>query len=142
MNKVVIYKVNVEFGDCDPAKIVWFPNYFKWLDAASRNFFVKCGVPSWKETEKSMGILGTPLVNIQTRFVKTASYGDHLNVHVSVSEWRNTSFVMEYKIYRDTDLILEAQDVRVFAAFCETGNPDQPSIRAVPIPPFILELCQ
>jgi 4-hydroxybenzoyl-CoA thioesterase len=60
MTKVVIYKVNVEFGDCDPAKIVWFPNYFKWLDAASRNFFVKCGVPSWKETEKSMGVLGTP----------------------------------------------------------------------------------
>ena len=142
MTKVVIYKVNVEFGDCDPAKIVWFPNYFKWLDAASRNFFVQCGVPSWKETEKTMGVLGTPLVDIHTRFVKTASYGDQLDVHVRVSEWRNTSFVMDYKIYRGSDLILEAQDVRVFAAFCESDNPDQPSIRAVPIPQIVLDLCR
>jgi 4-hydroxybenzoyl-CoA thioesterase len=142
MSRVVIYKVNVEFGDCDPAKIVWFPNYFKWLDAASRNFFVQCGVPSWKETEKTMGVLGTPLVDIRTQFIKTASYGDQLEVHVSVSEWRNKSFVMDYKIYRSDDLILEAQDVRVFAAFCKTDNADQPRIRAVPIPPLILELCR
>jgi 4-hydroxybenzoyl-CoA thioesterase len=142
MSKVVIYKVNVEFGDCDPAKIVWFPNYFKWLDAASRNFFVQCGVPSWKETEKTMGVLGTPLVDIRTQFIKTASYGDQLEVHVSVSEWRNKSFVMDYKIYRGDGLILEAQDVRVFAVFCETDNADQPRIRAVPIPPLILELCR
>jgi 4-hydroxybenzoyl-CoA thioesterase len=141
MNKVVIYKVNVEFGDCDPAKIVWFPNYFKWLDAASRNFFIQCGVPSWKETEKSMGVLGTPLVDIHTRFIKTASYGDLLDVHVRVNEWRNTSFVMDYKIYRDSDLILEAQDVRVFAAFCDVDNAYQPRIRAVPIPQMVLDLC-
>jgi 4-hydroxybenzoyl-CoA thioesterase len=142
MSKVVICKVNVEFGDCDPAKIVWYPNYFKWLDAASRNFFVQCGVPSWKETEKTMGVLGTPLVDIRTQFIKTASYGDQLEVHVSVSEWRNKSFVTDYKIYRGDDLILEAQDVRVFAAFCKTDYADQPRIRAVPIPPLILELCR
>ncbi len=142
MTKVVIYKVQVEFGDCDPAKIVWFPNYFKWIDAASRNFFVQCGVPSWKETEKSMGVLGTPLVDIHARFVKTASYGDQLDVHASVSEWRNTSFVMDYKIYRGSDLILESQDVRVFAAFGDSDHPDQPSIRAVPIPQIVLDLCR
>ena len=22
----------VEFGDCDPAQVVWFPNYFRWMD--------------------------------------------------------------------------------------------------------------
>jgi 4-hydroxybenzoyl-CoA thioesterase len=81
-------------------------------------------------------------VDIRTQFIKTASYGDQLEVHVSVSEWRNKSFVMDYKIYRGDDLILEAQDVRVFAVFCETDNADQPRIRAVPIPPLILELCR
>lgn len=141
MTKLVIYKVNVEFGDCDPAKIVWFPNYFKWLDAASRNFFVQCGVPSWKETEKSIGVLGTPLVDIHTKFLMTASYGDQLDIHVSVNEWRNTSFVMDYKIYRGKDLILEAQDVRVFAAFCDNDINDQPRIRAVSIPRIVLDLC-
>ena len=28
MSKTVVYTVHVEFGDCDPARIVWFPNFF------------------------------------------------------------------------------------------------------------------
>ena len=47
MSKEVIYTYRVEFGDCDPARIVWFPNFFRWIDAASRHFFVECGVPRW-----------------------------------------------------------------------------------------------
>ena len=42
--KEVVHTVNVEFGDCDPARIVWFPNFFRWIDAASRHFFIGCGV--------------------------------------------------------------------------------------------------
>ena len=26
------YSLRVEFGDCDPAQIVWFPNFFRWVD--------------------------------------------------------------------------------------------------------------
>ena len=74
--KEVTYTVRVEFGDCDPAGIVWFPNFFRWIDAASRHFFIECGVPPWRETEKTLGVIGTPLVDTHARFVKTASYGD------------------------------------------------------------------
>ena len=55
--KEIIYNVRVEFGDCDPARIVWFPNFFRWIDAASRHFFVECGVPPWHETEQTLGII-------------------------------------------------------------------------------------
>jgi 4-hydroxybenzoyl-CoA thioesterase len=47
--KEVTYTARVEFGDCDPAGIVWFPNFFRWIDAASRHFFAECGVPSWEK---------------------------------------------------------------------------------------------
>ena len=43
-SKTVIYTVRVEFGDCDPAGIVWFPNFFRWIDAASRHFFAEHGL--------------------------------------------------------------------------------------------------
>ena len=109
MTKVIVYKKTIEFGDCDPAKIVWYPNYLKWVDAASRHFFVQCGVPSWRETERSMGILGTPVVDTHARFIKTASYGDELEIHVSISDWRQKSFVMDYKIFRGDDLGLVEQ---------------------------------
>lgn len=136
MSKTVVYTVRVEFGDCDPARIVWFPNFFRWIDAASRHFFVQCGVPPWHETEASMGILGTPLVDTKASFVKTASYGEELQVHTSVVEWRGKSFVQRHRVMRGEDEIMQCDEVRIFAAHRPEGG-----IRAVAIPPEFIALC-
>ena len=40
--------LRIEWGDCDPAGIVFFPNYSRWMDAASHHFFVRCGLPPWR----------------------------------------------------------------------------------------------
>lgn len=160
--RTVVYTQRVEFGDCDPAGIVWFPNFFRWIDAASRHFFVQCGVPPWHEMEKTQGILGTPLVDTHSRFVKTASYGDTLHIEVSVSQWRNKSFVQRYRVLRPQlrpdgeatggvasghssvdaapmDLIMECEEVRIFAQRRTDGGN---GIRAVPIPDSVRALCQ
>ena len=139
MSKVIIHTVQVEFGDCDPARIVWFPNFFRWIDAASRNFFVQCGVPLWHELEKTHGVSGTPLVDTKTRFRNTASYGDVLRIHAQVAEWRTKSFVQRYRVTRGDTLILECEEVRIFAAWRNDGAP---GIRAVPVPPDIRALCE
>ncbi len=139
MTRTIVHTVRVEFGDCDPARIVWFPNFFRWLDAASRNFFVTCGVPSWSETEKTLGIIGTPLVDTHAKFVNIASYGDVLNIHASVVEWREKSFVQRYKVMRDDTVILECDEVRIFA---KRRAGSDIAIQAVPIPPDIRALCE
>ena len=139
MSKTVTHTVHVEFGDCDPAGIVWFPNFFRWIDAASRNFFTQCGVPRWEETTRTLGIIGTPLVDTHSRFLKTASYGDTLAVHVTVKEWRDKSFVQTYRITREDVLIMECEEVRIFAT---TRNDGKNSIRAVPVPASIRLLCE
>lgn len=140
--RTAVYTVRVEFGDCDPARIVWFPNFFRWIDAASRHFFVECGIPPWHETEKTRGIIGTPLVDTHARFVKTASYGDTLQIHIHVAEWREKSFVQRYHVKRSNadgtvDLIMECDEVRIFATRREDGK----GIRALPIPTDIKTLC-
>lgn len=137
MSKEITYTQRVEFGDCDPVRIVWFPNFFRWIDAASRQFFVECGVPPWHETEKSLGIIGTPLVDTQAKFMKTASYGDVLQIRTSIGEWRARSFVQCYRIFRGDDAIMECDEVRIFAARSEGGG-----IRAQPIPEDIRKLCE
>ena len=136
MTRTVIYEVRVEFGDCDPAGIVWFPNFFRWIDAASRHFFIECGVPSWQETRQSMGLIGTPLVDTQASFVQTASYGDVLQIHTQISEWRNKSFVQTYRVMRGNDEIMNCTEVRIFAADKPGGG-----IRAIAVPEEIRELC-
>jgi 4-hydroxybenzoyl-CoA thioesterase len=141
--KEVIYTVQVEFGDCDPARIVWFPNFFRWIDAASRHFFIQCGVPPWHQTELALGVIGTPLVDTHAKFMKTASYGDRLEVHTSIGEWRGKSFVQRHRVTRARqegaapDAIMECDEVRIFA-----GRRDDGSIKALPIPDEIRKLCE
>ena len=135
--RTVLYSQRVEFGDCDPAGIVWFPNFFRWIDAASRHFFLQCGVPPWHETEKTSGLIGTPLVDTHARFIKTASYGDTLQIHVHVAEWREKSFVQRHRVTRGEDLIMECDEVRIFA----TRRPDGQGIKAMPVPADIKALC-
>ena len=145
--KEVIYTQKVEFGDCDPARIVWFPNFFRWIDAASRHFFIECGVPPWHVTEQTMGVIGTPLVDTHASFMKTASYGDVLRIHTSIPEWRGKSFVQRYsclRMHKDgaasgADLIMECDEVRIFAGRRE-GDPN--AIRALEIPADIRKLCE
>lgn len=143
--KEFIYTQRVAFGDCDPARIVWFPNFFRWIDSASRHFFIECGVPPWHETEKALGIIGTPLVDTHARFIKTASYGDELQIYTSIPEWRNKSFVQRHRVMRDNgkgagaQLIMECDEVRIFAARREDEGT---SIHAIPIPPSIRQLCE
>lgn len=147
MSKTTIYTQRVEFGDCDPARIVWFPNFFRWIDAASRHFFVQCGVPPWHETERTLGIIGTPLVDTHAKFIKTVSYGDVLQIHTSVAEWRGSSFVHRHRMLRDKpagvagepDLIMECDEVRVFAARVPG---EATAIKAVPAPTDIRRLCE
>jgi 4-hydroxybenzoyl-CoA thioesterase len=138
MSKETIYPVRVEFGHCDPAGIIWYPNFFHWLDAASRYFFEQCGVPTWAETERTMGIIGTPIVDTKARFLKTATYGEKLAIHTRISEWRSKSFVINYVVKRGEDIILEAEDVRIFA---ERRDDGKNGIRALPIPDSIKLLC-
>jgi 4-hydroxybenzoyl-CoA thioesterase len=136
MTRSTVYRLRVEFGDCDPAGIVWFPNFFRWIDAASRHFFVECGVPPWHELERRIGVMGTPLVDTQARFVKSASYGDTLDIESSVAEWRTRSFVQRHRVLRAGELVMECTEVRVFAARREEGG-----IRAVEVPREIRDLC-
>jgi len=128
----------VEFGDCDPAQIVFYPNYFRWMDAASLRFFRAAGVPAWREFEAECGIIGTPVVDASARFLRPASYGDLIEVDTVVAEWRGKSFVMSHIIRRDADVLVEGREVRVFAR----RNPDDHRrVQAVEVPASIRQWC-
>jgi len=127
-------RFTVEFGDCDPAKIVHYPNFFKWIDAASRHFFVAAGVGSWSELEAKTGIIGTPLVDVSARFLRPATYGDEIAIESWIDEWRGKSFVMKHVIRRGDDILVEGQETRIFAR----RHPDDPKrIQAVETPEAI-----
>ena len=134
----VVYEVEVMFGDCDPAGIVFFPNFSKWMDASSLNFFVQCGVPTWRELYKTTGIIGTPLLEVNTRFISPATYGERLQVFTSMQEWRAKVFIQKYIVKRGETVLCEGLETR---AFC-IRHPDDPNrIKAIAVPENIKALC-
>ena len=137
------FSVDVAFGDCDPAGIVFFPNFSRWMDTASLSFFMQCGVPPWRELEKTRGIVGTPLLEINTKFVKSATYGETLTITTHVEEWRAKVIVQMHRITRaradgGADLICEGREVR---AFVQRDATDRDRLRAIPVPDDIRALC-
>ncbi len=137
MAKTVIHPVTIQFGDCDPAGIVFFPNFLRWMDAASLNFFMQNGVPPWRELVKTTGIVGTPVLEINTRFMKTATYGETIEVHTSVEEWRGKTFVHKHVVKRGDDVLCEGTEVRAFVM----DDPEAGRIRAIPVPDDIRAKC-
>jgi 4-hydroxybenzoyl-CoA thioesterase len=138
MPRTTTYTVTVQFGDCDPGGIVFFPNFCRWMDAASLMFFSDCGVKPWRTLEKERGIVGTPLLEINTKFHKTATYGDTLTVHTHVAEWRRVAFIQAHRVMRGDDLICEGTEVR---AFVRRDEHDPDRLRAIPVPEDIQALC-
>jgi 4-hydroxybenzoyl-CoA thioesterase len=136
--KTHVYPVNVQFGDCDPAGIVFFPNFSRWMDEASLAFFMACGVPPWRELVKTRGIIGTPLLEIHTKFMRPATYGETIEVHTTVESWAAKTFTHQHTVRRGDTVLCEGTEVR---AFCirDPANPDR--IKAIPVPDDIRALC-
>ncbi len=139
MTRRHVTRFRVEFGDCDPAQIVFFPNFFRWMDAASLQFFAACGMPPWRELAQSDGIIGTPIVDVSAKFLRPATYGDAIDIETSIIEWRDTSFVMRHIISRAAEILVEGQEVRIFAR----RRPDDPMrIQAVRLPDHLRKLIE
>ena len=137
--RTTVYEVEVMFGDCDPAGIVFFPNYSKWMDASSLNYFRQCGLPSLQQLRKTRGIAGMPLLEIQTRFRRPATYGERLQVHTRVIEWRDKVFIHRHVVRRGDEVLCEGTEVRAFVVH----PPEEPTrIKAIAIPQDIRELCR
>jgi 4-hydroxybenzoyl-CoA thioesterase len=137
-SRITEMTVAVQFGDCDPAGIVFFPNFLRWMDAASLHFFISCGVPPWRESEKSGGTNGTPLLELQTRFYRAVTYGTSILIRTCVTNWSDKTFVQHHQVWQEGQLMCEGRETRIF-----TCRPDPAShvLKSMTIPAHIKQLC-
>lgn len=92
---------------------------------------------------KTRGIVGTPLLEINTKFTQAATYGETLTISTHVEEWRAKVIVQIHRITRARadgaeDLICEGREVRAFVRR-DDRNPER--LRAIPVPEDIRLLC-
>lgn len=126
-----IRNVEIEWGDCDAAGIVFYPRYFAIFDASTAYLFEKAlGMkkPVWTKT---YGIVGIPMVDTGATFHIPASFGDIITIESRVSSLGKSSIGVEHMVTKDGALAIEAHEKRVWVA---KHPDDETRIKAVAIP--------
>lgn len=121
----------IPWGDCDPAQIVFYPNYFAYFDEATQELFhAALGMPKIKWTRK-FGIIGFPMVDTRAKFILPSFYGDDVVIESQVARFGRTSFDIEHRILKSGKLAVEGFETRVWAG----PDPDRPGgLKGVAIP--------
>ena len=126
--------LKVEWGQCDPAGIVFYPQFLIIFDASTGYLFGRTGL-SPSEMRRKYSILGMPLVEQGTRFLKPCRFDEEIVVESSVEEWGRTSFTVRHRILNQSQLAVDGFEKRVWASH----DPDNPGrIKPQPIPAEII----
>ena len=104
----------VEWGDCDPAGIVFYPRYFEWFDASTILLFEKAtGMTKIRMLEKHGGA-GLALWEARAVFKIASHYGEDLAIETRVTEFRRSSFFVAHQVMKGGTLALEGFETRLW----------------------------
>jgi 4-hydroxybenzoyl-CoA thioesterase len=127
-------QLRIEWSQCDPAGIVFYPQYLMIFDSSTGHLFTRTGHSASKMREK-FGIVGMPLVEAGARFLLPCRFDDDVTVESAVEEWGRTSFTVRHRIMREGALAVDGFEKRVWAS----ADPAKPGgIRAQKIPPEVI----
>ena len=119
---VAVFPCQVHWGDCDPAGIIFYPTYFRWMDAATWAFLDAVGYGAARMRSESRAM---PLVSADCRFIAPAVQGDRCEVRSRMARFGGKSFVVAHDIVRADGAVLAAgSETRVWGRFA--GGPGSP----------------
>jgi len=128
--RTFVLPVLIGFGDCDPAGIVFYPNFFRWFDLATHEMWRGAGYDVAR-VRREQGLIAGPLVDVGATFRSPATHGERVEVHSWVSEWKPKTFRITHQIRRGETVLVDGFELRIFA---QPDPDDATRIRAVPIP--------
>jgi 4-hydroxybenzoyl-CoA thioesterase len=123
------FPCQVQWGDCDPAGIIFYPTYFRWIDAACWALFDSVGYHAKRMRAEHLAM---PLVSAECQFLAPAEQGDRCEVRSRITRFGGKSFVVEHDIVRsDGTLLAKGKETRVWGR--HVGGPGTP-MKGEPIP--------
>ena len=124
--------VRIEWGDCDPAGIIFFPNYFRIFDHSTAMLFEAVLGMTKFEMFKRLEFTGWPLVRTQAKFIKPTRFGDDVAV-VSTIVFGRSSFEVTHKLSLNGELRAECSEKRVWTVRDADGR-----LKSHPVPDAVL----
>lgn len=111
------FKFKVQWGDTDAAGIVFFPNFYKWMNESTHEIFAAIGFPVSKLIAEDK--IGLPLLETHCNFRSPLYYEDKVVLHSTVEDVGNKVIRVNHQFYKDGQLVAEGYDVRAWTSFKE-----------------------
>lgn len=124
--------VRIEWGDCDPAGIIFYPTYFRIFDHSTAMLFESALGMTKHEMFKKLEFAGWPLIKTQSRFLKPTRFGDDVTVE-STAIFGRSSFEVAHKLSLKGELCAECSEKRVWTVRDASGQ-----LKSHPIPEAVL----
>ena len=106
--------VRIEWGDCDPAGIIYYPRYFAFFDASTSALIERALGMNKRDYLKKYDFDGHPLVNTHCRFLLPTRFGDDVVIESTVTQFRRSSFDVRHQLTKDGTLAVEGFETRVW----------------------------
>jgi 4-hydroxybenzoyl-CoA thioesterase len=127
----------IEWGECDPAGIVYAPRYLDMFGESTILMFEHAGLPRKRDMLRELDVAGFPMVDVSARFLLPASYGDVVTIETAAPVFVNSSFTVEHRLMLDGQLCVECTEKRVWTV----PAPDRPGgLRAERVPDSVRAL--
>ena len=114
-------RIQVSWGDCDPAGIVFYPRFYAWMDRASHVLAREMGILREAMLPPRTDLVGFPIVGAQAQFAVPARMDDVLEIRTRVARIGRTSLSLDHDIVRleadgSETRIASGREDRVFIA--------------------------
>ncbi len=123
--------VRIEWGDCDPAGIVFYPRYFAMFDHSTVLLIERALGMNKQALYTTFAFDGFPVLESRARFLIPTRFCDDVTIESAFVKVGRTSFGVQHRLTKEDALAVEASETRVWVVrdFTRPGG-----FKAQPLP--------
>lgn len=130
-----IRRTRIEWCDCDPAGIIFYPRYFEMFDTSTTVLIERALGMKKIDYLKAYAFAGHPLVEARARFRQPTRFGDEVEIETTLVDCGRSSFKLEHRLSKAGALAVEGFETRVWVV---RAADDPTRIKSQPIPAEVL----
>ena len=132
-----IRTIRIEWCDCDPAGIIFYPRYFEIFDTSTTALFERVLGMNKIGYLKAFDFAGHPVVETRARFRQPTRFGDDIAIETKLVECAESGLKLEHRISKDGALAVEGFETRVWVT---RDAADPRRVHRRPIPKEVIAL--
>jgi 4-hydroxybenzoyl-CoA thioesterase len=110
-----IRKTRIEWSDCDPAGIIFYPRYFEMFDTSTTMLLERALGMNKIDYLKANRFAAHPVLETRARFRSPTRFGDEVTIESALVECDGSSFKVEHRLSKGDVLAVEGSETRTWA---------------------------